>query len=108
MLTDSESPIFSGCPGVLNVNTDPGNATAVVTWKLPLATDNSGSQNLTSTDNPGDSFPIGNHTVTYTSADAAGNTAVCTFYVVVTGKCRATLTYLPSIFLGYEAAMINI
>ena len=86
ILTDNENPVISGCPSDQSVNTDSGNATAVVTWKPPTATDNSGMETLTSTNNPGDYFPIGNNTVTYTSTDAAGNTDTCTFYVDVTGK----------------------
>ena len=86
-LTDDESPVLSGCPSDQSVNTDSGNATAVVTWTAPTATDNSGTQTLTSTYNSGDYFPIGNNTVSYTSTDAAGNTDTCVFYVDVTGKC---------------------
>ena len=86
-LTDNEKPVISGCPSDLNVTTDFGNATAVVTWTPPTATDNSGNQILTSTDNPEDYFPIGNNTVTYYASDDAGNTEICTFFVVVSGKC---------------------
>ena len=77
--------MISGCPGNQYVNTDSGIATATVSWTPPTATDNSGTQTLTPDYNPGDSFPIGNTTVTYTSTDAAGNTDTCTFVVVVTG-----------------------
>ena len=86
VLTDKEDPVITGCPSDQSVNTDPGNATAQVSWTPPNATDNSGNFNLTSTNNPGDYFPIGNNTVTYTSTDATGNTDTCTFYVVVAGK----------------------
>ena len=61
-------------------------ATGTVSWTAPTATDNSGTQTLTSDYNPGDSFPIGTTTVTYTSTDAAGNTATCSFDVIVTGE----------------------
>ena len=57
---------------------------AMVSWTEPSSTDNSGSPTLTSDYNPGDSFQIGFTTVTYTSTDIAGNTATCTFDVVVT------------------------
>eukprot|EP00057_Strongylocentrotus_purpuratus_P000451 XP_001176748.2 PREDICTED: hyalin [Strongylocentrotus purpuratus] len=60
---DNEKPVISGCPSDQNVTTDFGNATAVVTWTPPTATDNSGYHTLTSTDNPGDYFPIGNNTI---------------------------------------------
>ena len=84
--TDNENPIISGCPSDQSVNTGSGNATALVTWTPPTATDNSGTQTLTSTDNPGDYFPIGSTTVNYTSTDAAGNTDTCTFLIAVAGK----------------------
>ena len=46
-----------GCPSNQSVTTDSGDATAVVTWTpLPTATDNSGVQTLTSTNNSGDTF----------------------------------------------------
>ena len=84
-LTDNENPVISGCPSTQNANTDSGIATATVSWTPPTATDNSGTQTLTPDYNPGDSFPIGTTTVTYTSTDAAGNTDTCTFDVIVTG-----------------------
>ena len=85
--TDNEKPVISGCPSDQNVTTDIGNATAVVSWTPPTATDNSGNQTLTPSHNPGDYFPIGNNTVTYYASDDAGNTETCTFFVVVSGKC---------------------
>ena len=90
---DAESPIFTVCPGDESVD---GGVTATVTWTVPTATDNSGTQTLTSTHNPGDSFPIGTTTVTYTSTDAAGNTATCSFAIVVTGKINHVICALCS------------
>ncbi|XP_041480035.1 uncharacterized protein LOC121427594 isoform X5 [Lytechinus variegatus] len=95
-VTDNEDPVFSGCPSNQDVNTDSGNATALVTWTPPTATDNSGTQTLTSTANPGDYFPIGNNTVNYTSTDAAGNTEFCTFYVDVTDDESPVISGCPS------------
>nr|XP_054749016.1 serine-rich adhesin for platelets-like [Lytechinus pictus] len=95
-VTDNENPVISGCPSDQNVTTDIGNATTVVTWTPPTATDNSGNQTLTSTANPGDYFPIGNNTVTYTSTDASGNTDVCTFYVVVIDNENPVISGCPS------------
>ena len=89
MLTDDEKPVINACPSVPGVTTDSGDATAVVTWTPPTATDNSGVQTLTSTHNSGDSFPIGNISVTYTATDDAGNTETCTFPVVVSGECSS-------------------
>ncbi|XP_041480192.1 uncharacterized protein LOC121427594 isoform X25 [Lytechinus variegatus] len=93
---DNENPVISGCPSDQNVTTDIGNATAVVTWTPPTATDNSGNQTLISTANPGDYFPIGNNTVTYTSTDPSGNTDVCTFYVIVFDNENPVISGCPS------------
>ena len=85
LIQDNENPVISGCPSTQSANTDSGLATGNVTWTEPTATDNSGTQTLTSDYSPGQSFPIGTTTVTYNSTDAAGNMANCTFNVVVTG-----------------------
>ena len=85
-ISDVEGPVITGCPGTQTGVTDSEIATGTVSWVAPTATDNSGTQTLTSTHNPGDSFPIGTTPVTYTSTDAAGNTATCSFDVIVTGE----------------------
>ncbi|XP_041486024.1 hyalin-like [Lytechinus variegatus] len=95
-VTDNENPVITGCPSNQDVNTDSGNATALVTWTPPKGTDNSGTQRLTSTANPGDYFPIGNNTVNYTSTDAAGNTGICTFYISVTDNENPVISGCPS------------
>ena len=84
-ILDNENPVISGCPSAQSGNTDSGIANGTISWTPPTATDNSGTQTLTSDYNPGDSFPIGSTTVTYTSTDAAGNTDTCTFTVNITG-----------------------
>ena len=69
-------------------STSNGGATAIVTWTPPTATDNSGTQTLTTNYNSGAEFNIGTTTVNYESTDPSGNTAVCSFDVTVTGKCN--------------------
>ena len=85
-ISDVEGPIITGCPSTQSGNTDSGFATGTISWVAPTASDNSGTLSLTSTHNPGDSFPIGSTAVTYTAVDADGNTATCTFDVVVNGQ----------------------
>lgn len=84
-ISDNENPVISGCPSTQSDNTDSGLATGNVTWTEPTATDNSGTQTLTSDYSPGQPFPIGTTTVTYNSTDAAGNVDTCTFTVTITG-----------------------
>ena len=73
---DNELPVLTACPGNIVLNSDPSSCGAVVTWTgIPTATDNCGVT-VSSTHNPGDTFPGGETTVTYTATDDGGNTAV--------------------------------
>ena len=87
-ISDVEDPLITGCPGTQTGVTDSGIATGTISWTAPTATDNSGTQTLTSTHSPGDSFPVGTTTVTYTATDPDGNAVTCTFDVVVNGKSQ--------------------
>jgi len=80
---DLEDPILLDCPDdFIEVMTS--GTSAIVNWIPPTATDNCDDPvSLTSSDNPGDSFGLGNTIVTYTATDDAGNTAVCFFTIVV-------------------------
>ena len=61
--------------------------TAVVSWRQPSATDNSGEQvTISSNFNSGDTFPIGVTTVTFTATDTSANEESATFTITVTGK----------------------
>ena len=86
---DNESPVITSTNSNQNVYTDTGSSMAVVSWPLPTASDNSGEGvTLTSDYSPGDSFPIGNTTVTYTARDAYGNVATSSFEVEVSGSIK--------------------
>ena len=83
-VVDNSFPIVSGCPGDITVFTGPGSTTCsqVATWIEPLAA----SCTLVSfigNHRPGDTFPGGPTTVTYTATDAAGHTNSCNFTVTV-------------------------
>ena len=85
--SDTEIPVISGTPSTQNVNTEVSLPNVTVSWTPPTAIDNSGEAvTLTSDYSPGDKFPIGTTTVTYTATDTYGNVATSTFNVVVTGK----------------------
>ena len=62
--------------------TSSADAPVAVSWTAPTATDTNGVT-LTSSHNPGDTFPIGNTPVTYTATDEAGNTAQISFTVSI-------------------------
>jgi len=86
---DATAPVISGCPSDVTVIADPGATTATASWAEPTAVDAlSGLGMAGTTHAPGDSFPAGTTTVTYEFTDNAGNTAVCSFDVVVLGVSR--------------------
>ena len=95
-ITDNEPPVISGIPPPQYVYTPDTNSTvANVSWTPPTAEDNSGEAvTLTSDYSPGDTFPIGNITVTYTAVDTYGNQAVESFDVLVTGELFISRWYL--------------
>ena len=84
-------PIISNLPTDITKDTDSGLPTAVVTWVEPTATDNSGSQTLTSTHTPGSSFRIGVTSVEYRAVDSAGNEAVDGFTVTIEGMSLSVI-----------------
>ena len=59
-----------------------GDAPVAVSWTAPTVTDTN-RVTLTSTHNPGDTFPIGSTPVTYTARNEAGNTAQVSFTVFI-------------------------
>ncbi|XP_072049004.1 uncharacterized protein [Amphiura filiformis] len=94
-IEDTEDPVLLYIPGDKNKPTDPGSSTAVVSWTEPTASDNSGSVTLTSSHSPGDSFPIGDTTVTYTATDPYGNKATKTFTVTVKDSNSPVIVNFP-------------
>lgn len=83
-VSDTESPVISGMPESIAVNTDEGMTYATVTWVEPIATDNVGVANFVADYTNGSQFPIGTTTVTYTATDAANNTQTARFTITVT------------------------
>ncbi|MCB9204173.1 MAG: HYR domain-containing protein [Flavobacteriales bacterium] len=88
-IADSEPPTWADCPTDFTVNSDPGVCTAVVSFDIEAA-DNCTSnppETLISQANlgDGDTFPIGDTEVEYTTQDGAGNVIVsnCLFTVTV-------------------------
>lgn len=80
---DTNLPVISGMPADIVQGTDAGQPTAVVTWTPPTATDDVAIASFTSTHNPGDTFPIGTTTVTYTAQDTSGGITTGSFTVTI-------------------------
>jgi large repetitive protein len=80
-VNDATNPVITGCPSNITVNAD-ANCKAIVNWVAPTITDNC-SVSVTTTHAPGAEFALGTTLVKYTAKDAAGNTSVCSFNVIV-------------------------
>ena len=81
---DVTPPVISGCPNTVVQTVNTGTSGSAVSWTEPSATDDSGTATLTQRTNaPGSFFVIGTTTVTYAFSDPSGNTATCSFNVVV-------------------------
>ena len=101
---DNESPVLSNRPSSISVNTASGQASAIVTWAEPTASDNSGFYTITSSHSSGSSFSIGITTVTYTVVDGAGNAVTYSFNITVTGMdfCFPFLIFLHAYLLEID------
>ncbi len=78
-ISDLEAPIISNIP-LTQIHGCSGQS---VSWEEPVASDNCELISLVSNYQPGDIFPNGTTTVTYTAEDASGNTTSVSFEVSV-------------------------
>jgi PKD repeat protein len=79
---DTISPVIIGCPMDMVVVPDSSDCTPQVFWTEPTAEDNC-TVTLTSDFVPGDNFPVGTTTVTYTATDQSNNSVSCSFDITI-------------------------
>ncbi len=81
-LNDTIPPTVNNCPQALSITVPPGTTSQRVTWTEPTASVNTGmTLQMAQSHQPGDIFPVGMTTVTYTFTDQVGNEAICSFTV---------------------------
>ncbi|XP_071800225.1 angiopoietin-1 receptor-like isoform X2 [Asterias amurensis] len=80
--SDDKAPSVTGCPDPIKVNLPQGNSDVAVPWTVPSTSETIGVSQ-TETHQPGSRFTDGVTTVQYTFTDQAGNSAFCTFNVIV-------------------------
>ncbi|XP_041379635.1 sushi, von Willebrand factor type A, EGF and pentraxin domain-containing protein 1-like [Gigantopelta aegis] len=89
---DTLKPEFTNCPSqAIQAYADRGKTTAVVIWKPPIASDNSGNVTVEQVAGlqPGQTFNEGSSMIKYTATDPSGQKAYCIFAVnVVTISCE--------------------
>lgn len=94
------APVFSNVPDNINVNTDAGLPTAVVTFTAPTAEDDVDgtiTPVLTAGLPSGSAFPLGVTTVTYTATDEAENSETASFTVTVTDAEKPVIAAISDI-----------
>ncbi len=92
---DTTAPVISGCPNSETYFVSPGTPSTPVTWIKPTATDNSGEQPMVvESHQPGENFPVGTTSVTYTFTDSSMNQAQCAF--TITGNYHRLIAILLS------------
>ena len=94
-VVDTTAPVFTGCPSNITVAATT-NCKAIATWTAPVATDNCGVANSSTTHNSGSEFSLGITTVTYSATDVSGNTTTCAFIVTVTDTTPPSFTSFPA------------
>lgn len=98
---DTLVPIFpNGCPPSDTVVSASGNCGANAVWQAPSATDNCDmSVTLVSVPTSGGFLAAqpAPHVITYTATDDLGNSATCTFSILVVDGTNPVLTNCPSL-----------
>ncbi len=113
-ISDTQPPTIT-CPSPISQNADPGGCTATVMFTATAA-DNCSPMNPTPTCMPpsGSTFQAGVTTVTCSASDMAGNSASCSFTVMVNDMtppmitCPANLTVVaPQSCAGAAGSMVT-
>ena len=83
-ISDVEAITVTNCPANITVAANMNGCEAInVQWMVPSFTSACTMPTVTASNNPGDSFPLGATTVTYTASLPDGATATCSFMVIV-------------------------
>jgi len=93
---DDIPPVISNCPTDISISLSGADCDESVNWTEPTASDNTAVESLTSTHTPGDDFPVGTTTVTYTATDLSGNSATCSFDVTVNDDTPPVISNCPA------------
>lgn len=102
IVMDTIAPVLVQVPSSFTAYTLVDDCTPPVYWAPPTATDACAVQSVTGTSHPGDHFPVGVTTVTYTALDIYGNTTTSSFIVTVVDTIAPT-AICNSITVGLDA-----
>lgn len=94
LVVDTIKPQIFSNQGNIIANTTGSLCGRMVFWTAPTASDNC-EVTLVSSHEPGQFFPKGTTTVTYTATDASGNIRQYSFDVIITDNQAPTISNLP-------------
>ncbi|XP_071943766.1 uncharacterized protein [Antedon mediterranea] len=100
-VTDNEIPVIDGCPQDVRINTTSGLSTGMYSWPQLNATDNSGFVTLFGPQPPGNTFTIGDTSVTYIATDNDNNLAACEFTVTVNDMEAPVISSCPEDMIAF-------
>ncbi|PIK58909.1 hypothetical protein BSL78_04221 [Apostichopus japonicus] len=80
---DTQLPVISGCPSNIMLTLPVGQTCITTVWVPPTATDNNGQVTSTSSVDPNTCFSEGTNPIVYIFTDSSGNSATCTFFIIV-------------------------
>jgi len=98
---DTIVPTLVNCPMDTLIVPDSSDCSPQVFWVEPTADDNC-SATISSNFVPGDNFPVGTTTVTYTAIDQSGNSVPCSFDVTIEPTPLAVEPISPQGPCGYN------
>ena len=105
---DPGAPVISNCPDAIRITVPILQTSGTATWTEPTASSSPGVDiTVTQSHQPGDSFPVGTTTVTYTFTDMNGNQAVCTFAVTVCKLPHLFIMSFKSYFDNFKIDILN-
>lgn len=108
-VVDENAPKIT-CPNNIVTNSDPSVCSAVVSYNIPVGTDECEGVATQKTEgiDSGSIFPIGINTVTYLSTDSEGNTATCSFTITVNDNQAPNALCRDIVKLLDDSGQVNI
>ena len=94
-IKDNEYPVISKMPSNISQYNDYGKCSALISWKLPKATDNCPGVFIRGNHNPGEAFQKGKTTVTYTATDIYGHSKSKSFTITINDNEEPGITQMP-------------
>ncbi len=91
-----QPPVITNCPSDIEASINGNACNQIINWTAPLATDDCKLSSFTTTHVPGQQFPLGKTTVTYTAIDESNNKTTCSFNITINDKAKPVINNCPT------------